>query len=69
MYVVQVISKEGGLPGYLKSGRTIKRLEAARYYHHPSAARKARDSFLRGAGTLYTAFIFDPSNPDKQVPQ
>lgn len=70
MYVVRVTDCSGN-SSYLSHGRLVA-YPVAKWYSSPSAARKARDSYMGKYRHLrgHVMFdIFDPKDPERQVQQ
>lgn len=66
MYVVRFVGPSGA-ERFLSRGRLVD-FDAAKWYHHPSAARRARDSFTKKYyRQVWISDIFDPKDPEKQV--
>ena len=68
MYVVAIIGPSG-MVRYLKNRKLFSCIEDAKWYDHPSSARKARDGFMKKFGRMRVSQIFDPNDPEKEVDQ
>ena len=66
MYVVAIIGPSG-MVRYLKNRKLFSCIEDAKWYNHPSSARKARDGFMKKFGHMCIAQIFDARDPDRVV--
>lgn len=66
-YVVKVVSPSG-LERYISQGHFVSSQDAATRYPHPSAARRAGESFCkRRSPDRFVWAVVDTSDPEKVV--
>jgi hypothetical protein len=69
MYVVRVVLRDAN-ERYLTRGKLTEIIEAATWYHHPSAARKAVAGLYRKwPKGGFIVDILDPNDPERKIEQ
>ena len=69
MYVVRIVLRDAN-EYFLRRGKLVQSVEAATWYYHPSAARKAvAGMYKRWTRGSFIMDIVDPRDPERRVEQ